>query len=205
MADVLFGVVGNAIKRLKDMLDGSWAEVVATVPTVSGSPLGPLNPMPVGERFISPAATTLTRPANTTAYSIGDEVGGVGTAVSLGDTNDAPFSIEAIRIDTADTGPGTATATFECWVYNVTITPAADNAAFTSVHTGLVGRFSGTWIATSDGSFVILTPVEGSRRIAKPLAGAKTVNLDFKTLTAWTPSANSTVFNIVVEGFQGRA
>lgn len=163
------------------------------------------NPFSVGERFISPTGVTLARPANTTAYSIGDEVGGVATSVTMSDTNDAPVSIEAIRIDTADTGPGTAPATFECWVYNVAITPAADNAAFTSVHTGLIGRFSGTWGATTDGSFVILTPVEGSRRICKPVSGAKTVNLDFKTLTAWTPSANSTVFNIVVEGFQGRA
>lgn len=154
------------------------------------------------------ASGTLTRPANTTAYAANDAVtdnGGAAISITMSDTNDYPFTLEAIRITTPDTGPGSAAIAWEVWVYNAATTPAADNAAFTSQQSGLIGRFTGTWFATSDGSAVCLVPNDGARRICLPQSGAKTLNLTCKTLGIFTPSANSTVYTFKAEGFQGRS
>lgn len=168
-----------------------------------------VNPMvPVLTAFIETTPATLTRPANATPYTANDAVtdtGGTAITVTVSGTNDFPVSLEAMTIGTTDTGPGTATATFEAYIYDGTITPATDNAAFTFNQANLVGIMSGSFKLAADGSFARLIPSTGSRIIRKPISGAKTFNVILKTLTAFTSSANSTVLNVVVEGFQGRA
>jgi hypothetical protein len=162
---------------------------------------------PVASPFTETAAATLTRPANTTAYTANDAVTDTGGAAcswpNIANSVDAPVALEALRITTADTGPGTAVATFEVYVYNSAPTPAADNAAFTFPIAGYCGRYSGTFMAATDGSVATLTPAVGSRRILKPVAGDTKLYFIVKTLTAFTPSANSTVFNVIAEAFQG--
>jgi len=177
------------------------------------------NQLPVrGEgRFIEAAFGTLTRPANTTAYSAGDAVSNNATAGSVtaqtatvSDANDNPVSIERIRVSTNDTGPATAGATFQAWVFQSDPTASSgvgggDNAAFSQKRAGLIGTFSGTFFAASDGSYAVLTPDAGVRAIAKPVSGAATLYVVWKTLTAFTPSASSSTYVATVEGFQGRA
>lgn len=172
-------------------------------------------------RFFRTAGTGVTRPANVTAYAANDSVSDNATAgsvtansVALADITDNPFSIERCKLATADTGPATAGATFEMYLYSSDPTLSSgvgggDNAAFSNKQAGFIGRLSGTFIggtgSFSDGSVAILTPVEGTRVIAFPGSTVKTIWWQIKTNTIFTPSANSTVFTPTFEGFVGRA
>lgn len=207
MSDVTFAVANGAVKKLVDQGDGTHAEQVATksVATDPGRP-----------RFFAAVGTALTRAANATPYSIDDSVSDNATIgsvtalpVTVSDVDDDPVTIERIRIDTADTGPGTAGATWEIYVYNSNPTASSgvqggDNTAFSNKRAGLIGRMTGTWLPMQDGSFLEATPLVGSRLTTAPGSGAKTLWLQYKTKTAFTPSANSTVYTPTVEGFQGR-
>lgn len=162
----------------------------------------------VNTNFIESAAATLTRPANTTAYSANDAVtdtGGSAITIAVSDTINMPISLERLRLSTSDTGPGTASASFEAYFFNTSPTPQTDNSGFSFTKTGYLGRMNGYFTLTNDGSFAELVPNFGSRIIAKPATGTKNIFVILKTLTAFTPSANSTTFNHIVEGFQGRA
>jgi hypothetical protein len=162
------------------------------------------------------AATGLTRPANVTAYSIGDSISNNATAasvtansVSLSDTNDHPIDLAEILLDTTDTGPGTAGAKITLHLFNSDPTASTgvvggDNAAWSNKKAGWVGSFSGTMTPFSDGSRAVLTPDAGTLRMISPTSGAKTVFWQLQTQTAFTPSANSTVFTPTFKGFQAR-
>lgn len=168
-------------------------------------------------RFISAAFSTVTRPANTTAYAANDAVSNNGTAGSVtaltatvGDVNDDPFTVERLRVVSSDTG--VSGVSIRVYLFNSDPTASSgvgggDNAAWSQKKAGFIGSLSGTFRAFSDGYVAILTPDEGIRIIAPPTSGAKTLYIPggFQTLTAFTPSANSTTFDITVEGFQGRA
>lgn len=170
----------------------------------------------VNWRHFNVAATAITRPANVTAYSINDSISDNATAgsvtalpVTVSDTNDDPVDLTEINLDTTDTGPGTAGAIIRCHIFNSDPTASSgvvggDNAAWSNKRAGWVGSFSGTMRLFSDGSKGVLIPDEGSVRIANVVTGAKTLFYQLQTLTAFTPSANSTVFTPRFKGFQGR-
>ncbi|MEI6204901.1 MAG: hypothetical protein WCP68_23390 [Enhydrobacter sp.] len=176
-------------------------------------------PQPVASvpRTFIVAAAALTRPANTTAYAAGDAVSNSATAASVtpisfaaSDAANAPVTLTHLELLSSDTGPAAAGATFEAWLFNADPTANAgvgggDNAAFSQKQAGFIGRMSGTFIAASDGSMAMLTPVEGSFLPTTPVAGGVAVYALLKTLTAFTPSANGTTFTATLKGYQGRA
>lgn len=178
-------------------------------------PMG--NPAAQVPKLITAAASPMTRPANTTAYSANDAVSNSATAGSVtaisftaSDLNDAPVLLTHVGILSTDTGPGTAGAAFEAWLFNSD--PIAnsgvgggDNAAFSQKQAGFIGRMSGAFIAASDGSLAVLTPVEGNFIATAPVSGTKTIYALLKTLTAFTPSANGTTFTCTLKGMQARA
>jgi len=159
----------------------------------------------------------VTRPANVTAYSAGDAVSNNATAASVtplsflaSDVNNAPLLLTHVELLSPDTGPATAAATFEVWLFNSDPTAnsgvgGGDNAAFSQKQAGFIGRMQGTFIGASDGSMAICTPVEGSFIPTTPSSGGTTIYGLLKTLTAFTPSANSTTFTATLKGIQGRA
>jgi hypothetical protein len=180
-------------------------------------PVGSANPSPV-EYFPKPlvaTATAMTRPTNVTAYSAGDAVSNNATAVSVtpisfpaSDVNNAPLLLTHVELLSTDTGPATAGATFEVWLFNSDPTAGVgggDNVAFSQKQIGFIGRMQGAFIAASDGSMAICTPVEGSFIPTTPSSGGTTIYGLLKTLTAFTPSANSTTFTATLKGVQGRA
>ena len=182
-------------------------------------PIGSANPSPA-EYFPKPivaVAAAMTRPANTTAYSAGDAVSNnatAGSVTSIGfaasDVNNAPLLLTHLELLSPDTGPASAGATFEVWLFNSDPTAnsgvgGGDNAAFNQKQAGFIGRMQGTFIAASDGSMAICTPVEGSFIPTTPSSGGTTIYGLLKTLTAFTPSANSTTFTATLKGVQGRA
>jgi hypothetical protein len=162
----------------------------------------------------------MTRPANQTPYAVDDSVSDSASAgsvtanpVTLAEIQDAPFTIERVRLITADTGPATAGATFEMYLFHSDPTlnsgvGGGDNAAFSQKQANFLGRLSGNFIggtgSFSDGSVAILTAIEGNRIIAVPGAGLQTIWWQIKTKTIWTPSANSSTFTPTFEGFSAR-
>ena len=200
--DVAQAVVGHYV----DASGNAVPQSAATPQPVSSAP-----------RIIVVAAAALTRPANTTAYTAGDAVSNNATAASVtpiafaaADTANAPVTLTHLELLSGDIGPAAAGATFEAWLFNADPTANAgvgggDNAAFSQKQAGFIGRLSGTFIAASDGSMAVLTPVEGSFLPTTPASGGVAIYALLKTLTAFTPSANSTTFTATLKGFQGRA
>jgi hypothetical protein len=177
------------------------------------------NPPPVLylPKPINTVAAAMTRPANTTAYSANDAVSNNATAASVtpisfsaADLADAPVLLTHLEILSTDTGPAAAGAVFEAWLFNSDPTAnsgvgSGDNGAFSQKQAGFIGRMQGAFIAASDGSIAMLTPVDGSFVGSRPVAGGTTIYALLKTLTAFTPSANGTTFTCTLRGVQGRA
>jgi len=169
----------------------------------------------VKTRFFAAAAATLTRPANTTPYSVNDAVSNNATAASVtpftfavSNADDDPVSLERVRILSTDTG--LIGQTLRMFFYQSDPSAASgvvggDNAAFSTKLGTFIGTMSGVMRAFNDGAGGVLVPDEGARIVTPPTAGAQTVFALLQTLTAWTPSANSTTVTPTVEGFQGRA
>jgi hypothetical protein len=164
------------------------------------------------------AGSTLTRPANTTAYTANDSISDNATAGSvtakssnnLSDTNDHPIDLAEIALDSTDTGPGTAGIQIRLHLFNSDPTASSgvvggDNAAWSNKKAGWIGSFSGTMRLFSDGSKGVLIPDEGTLRMVAPVSGAKNLYYQLQTLGAFTPSANSTTFIPTFKGFQARA
>jgi hypothetical protein len=200
--------------------DVAQAVVVHTLDAGGNAvPVGGANPNPA-EYFPKPVISTaaaMTRPANTTPYSAGDAVSNNATAAGVApisfaasDVNNAPLLLTHVELSSSDTGPATASATFEVWLFNVDPTAnsgvgGGDNAVFSQKQAGFIGRMQGTFIAASDGSMAICIPVEGSFIPTTPSLGGTTIYALLKTLSAFTPSASSTPFTATLKGVQGRA
>ena len=164
-------------------------------------------------KFLQVDASTLTRPANTTAYSANDAVSNNATAGSVTAQTaafsaiaDHPVTIDRVRVRSTDTG--VAGKAFRVYLFNSDPTASSgvgggDNAAWSQKLAGFIGSVSGVFRAFSDGSVAIMVPDEGARIIAKPGSGVTTIWLLFQTLEAFTPSANSTTFIATLEGMQG--
>ncbi len=160
------------------------------------------------------AASAMTRPANTTAYTAGDAVSNNATAGSvtaisftLADANDAPVIIQRCRIASTDTG--VAGKSFRVYLYQSDPTASTgivggDNAAFSTKQGTFIGALEGIFRTFSDGSVAVCAPVEGLSVITNPTSGARTVFALLQTIDAFTPSANSTTFTLTLEALQGR-
>lgn len=166
-----------------------------------------------GNRIISVAGSTLTRPANTTPYSINDSISDNATAgsvvaqtVAISDTNNFPVALACVELHSTDTGFGGVN--IRLWAYNSDPTASSgvvggDNAAFSNKKAGFVGTLSGTMRTFSDGSRGVLTPDEASPLLTLPGSGVTTLWWQLQTLGAATPSANSTTFIPTFKGYQG--
>lgn len=170
-------------------------------------------------RMFAVAATAVTRPANTTAYSANDAVSNSATASSVtpisftvSDVADELIALERMRISSTDTG--LAGNMLRAYLFradpaaNATNTgvQGGDNAAFSvKIGAGFLGTMSGTLRSFNNGSEGVLTPDEGTRIIAAPTSAGQTVFALLMTPTGFTPSANSTTITPTLEGTQGRA
>lgn len=175
------------------------------------------------------AFTTLTRPANTTAYAAADSISNNATAGSVtaltatvGDVNDDLLTLTHILLHTTDTG--FAGKRIRAVIYNSDPTASSgvgggDNAAFSNKKAGYVGSMSGVMeTGFSDGSVGRLVPAfndtttapsqnaaAGGFIVCKPSSGGKALWVQYQTLDAATPSANSTTFIGTIHGYQSRA
>lgn len=168
--------------------------------------------------------STLTRPANTTAYTAADSISDNATAGSVtalsatvSDVNDDPIFISDILVQSTDTG--LAGKKLRAYLFNADPTAstgvgAGDNATYSQKMNGYIGSFMG-WMETgfSDGTVGRLVPCfnetnftqAGGYVVAKPTSGAKTLYIQYQAVEAFTPSANSTTIIGKARGWQGRA
>lgn len=211
---------GLLVQRVKVQYgaDGSATDVSTL------SPLPITGPSGLSNRVFSAAFSTLTRPANTTAYAAGDSISDNATAGSvtalsatLSDTNDDPIFISEILISSTDTG--LAGKKIRAYLFNSDPTSSTgvgggDNAAYSQKKAGYVGSFMG-WMETgfSDGTVGRLVPTfnetnntqAGGFIVTKPTSGAKTLYIQYQAVEAFTPSANSTTIIGTARGWQARA
>jgi hypothetical protein len=142
---------------------------------------------------------TITRPANTTAYTAGDVVGGAFQLTGL------PFG-EDILVSFADLAPAltavpSGMTSFRLYLYNAPPPSAlADNAPFTmsaadaAVRAGYIDLGSPALVA---GSGVLLTQVA---QVNQPIrTGATGVWAYLVTNGAYTPAANSETYTVTVQ------
>jgi hypothetical protein len=173
-------VGGNGYVEAKyvDMGDGSWAEAVVA----SG----------VGFK----SAPTVTRPANTTAYTAGDVIGGAIELTSIGPIG-AHVLITGVdlRIDVASLPSGMGNMRMQ--IYDATPPSAlADNAAW-SLPSGDRANYLGyidigTPVAVGSTLFV---QADGVNKQFKLGAGQTSLWAYLMTTAGFTPGANSEVYN----------
>ena len=159
--------------------------------------------------------TTLTRPADTTPYTALDSIsnnsspGSVTALVAtVSDTNDDPVIVEAILLDTTDTGLGGTNV--RAYLFNSDPTAssgvvAGDNQAWSNKKAGLVGTLTGKLFACNDGARGRLAPEYGQSIRTQPATGAKTLWVQYQTVDGFSPSANSTTLSGTIIARQGRA
>jgi len=170
----------------------------------------------VAERFFSIAGSVLTRPTNTTPYSINDAVSNSATAsavtpltfIRVAESRSFLVAITEVLIMSTDTGA--INDTMRAWVFNSDPTlnsgvVGGDNAAFSVKQAGFMGTLSGTLGAFSNGAGGRLVPDVGSYIIMPPELDTSYVYMLLQTLTAFTPSANSTTFTPYLRGVSGRS
>jgi hypothetical protein len=163
---------------------------------------------------LSAPVSTLTRPANTTAYSALDSISDNAVAASVtalsatvAPAADVPVLLSALLVDTTDAGLANGIS-IRAYIYNVDPTgaggvQAGDNALFSNKKAGLVGTMSGTFRAMFDGGSARLVPDEGAEIICAPVTAGTTLYVQYQTLGAFTPSANSTTLSGTLLGTQG--
>lgn len=174
------------------------------------------NPLPasVASRLIIPAAAQFTRPANTTAYAVGNAVANSTTAGSvtalsftIADVNNAPAIISRARLYTSDTGVVTPQAAFRLLLFAASSVTVAhgDGASFsTSGVASFIGSLTGSMVhAFTDGTMAFLTSEDGPYIITTPVASGTTIIGFLQALTAFTPQSAST-WNCSLEVERGR-
>lgn len=166
-------------------------------------------------KMFSADGSQLTRPANTTQYAANDSISDnatVGSVTALvadcADSSNQPVCIEEVLIETNDTGIGASGGQIRVHLYRSDPTAnsgvkAGDNAAWSNNQAGWVGSLTGTFTAFADGGRARCVPDAGSYIIVTPLTGGK-LWFQHQTLSTPTPSANSTVLQTRIKGFQGR-
>lgn len=176
-------------------------------------------------RTFSVTFATLTRPANTTAYTAADSISDNATAGSvtalvsgnISDVNNDPIFINEIVVNSTDTG--LAGKKIRAYLFNSDPTASSgvsggDNATYAQKKAGYLGSFMG-WMETgfSDGTVGRLVPCfnetnntqAGGFIVAPPVSGARTLYIQYQAVEAFTPSANSTTIIGTARGWQGRA
>lgn len=169
-------------------------------PTDGNGAVAPIT-LPVGCGIVSQA--TVTRPANTTAYTAGDVIGGVITFAGMGRAGgETTIQVADLMVNIAAVPAGMASMRLH--LYGVTPPSAlADNAPWdlpSGDRAGYLGYVDfGTPVDL--GSTLYVQAVSAAGQIV-PLAAADTnVYAYLQTIGGFTPAANSEVYQPRLRGF----
>lgn len=200
MADKLFPT-GDSLTFLKfrDMGDGSWAEV--------GSVISNNSEVRIQASF--------TRPADTTAYAVGDLVANsttAGSVVPLSFANAVRSAGDCVRIERVrieKSGTSLTNASFRLHLFEASPTPTVgDNGVFNNagaLATNNVLNMAGTFPVTliwsgSDGAAGIGVPTTGGGATVSPTSGTTLFGL-LEVTGVYTPVSGE-VFYVVLEGYR---
>jgi hypothetical protein len=185
--------------------NGTAGTADAGVMTVQG--IASMTPLAVvGKSLV--ASANFNRPADTTAYAVGDLVANSTTAGSVtplswtvGRVNDGYVTIRRARLKTSSTS--VTNAQFRLHLYGATPTVTnGDNGAWLSTQSTYLG-----WIditvdkVFSDAAEGIGVPTAGSEIIAPCLSGAATIKGLLEARAAYTPT-NAGTFTVELELLQ---
>lgn len=141
----------------------------------------------------------ITRPANTTVYSANDVVADVSAAfvaiTNVAKANGTGVRINRVRIQTDDTG--VAGKKFNLHLYKEATTFIADNAAFAIVYANASKRVGTIPVVMGTGNMGTVGMNDYNQIILNPTA--KDVYWILETVDGFTPSANSTKFQITID------
>lgn len=191
MADIIRPDRGGVSTMHVDQGDGSWAEKVALA--ASSAAIGQVS---IATRAYDVSAT-ITRPANTTAYTAGDVLGGAISIPAIGPSAGS-IVITGVQLEADITAVPAGQTTWELYLYNVTPPSAvADNGAH-----DLPAGDRASYLGKID----IATLVDlGSTLYVEANNINKQVKLSgtglfayLKTVGAFTPAANSEVYKLTV-------
>ncbi|HEY3695141.1 hypothetical protein [Phenylobacterium sp.] len=178
---------------------GTAGTASADVLSVQG--VASMTPLAIGATASNPAST-LTRPANTTAYTANNLVGSSVTAGSVVVPSFTAARIAAGSFRVAElrlasnhtTGLAGVQVTVRLWTAAPTYTNG-DGGAYAVATSGAgvnyLGTFVGTFEQFADGAAAILSSQSGFVRSVK-LASGQTVYWDLQALTAFTPQSGKT-------------
>lgn len=144
------------------------------------------------------SVATITRPANTTAYTVGDVVGDTGGSAIISLTSAGPSGgfviLQSVSLVFSDSVVPASMGAFRVHLYSVSPTAIADNAAF-----DLVSGDRDTYMGYIDmptpldlGS-TLYTQTDYPGRLIKLAAASTTLFVELETRGAYTPVSASTV------------
>lgn len=163
----------------------------------------------VGGHIVIAVGGTLTRPANVTAYAIGDLIANSATAgsvtpisLSVARANDKTGMVRRLRLKTTDTGFSGVTVRAHLYQDTPTVSNG-DNGAWLSIASGYLGYCDIVMDRVfSDAIMGIGAPAVGGEVNFAPHSGAQTISALLEVRAAVTPSANSTTFILSAETHQ---
>jgi hypothetical protein len=207
--------LGTAGTPSADVLTVQGASGGTTIPVTAQAGTSEIGRINI--KHVMAAGSAMVRPANTTSYTANDSISDNATAgnvtpnvVTISDTNDDPVNLTQVLLQSTDTALGVAAATIRLHLFDNNPTASSgvvggDNAAWSNKQAGWVGSFSGQMVPFSDGSRGVLVPDGPPVLAVSPASGARTLWWQLQTLSAFTPSGNSTTFTPKFRGYQGRA
>ena len=164
------------------------------------------NPIPVSDNASSltvdgkayRSTVTITRPSNTTAYTVGDVVGDTGGSAIISLTAAGPTAgfvlVQSISLVFSDSTVPSGMGAFRIHMYSASPTAIADNAVFDLV-SGERANYMGyiDLPAPQDLGSSLYTQVDYPGRLIKLAAASTTLFVELETRGAYTPVSASTV------------
>jgi hypothetical protein len=186
---------------------------------IAGSDVANANPVPTAAQaseahtgqvggHITIASATMTRPADTVAYAVGDLIANdtvagsvVPIALSVARANDTTGMIRRVRLKTDDAAFANQIVRAHMFRNSPTVTNG-DNGAFLATESGYIGYADITLDRHfSDAEKGFGVPAVGSELNFQPTAGAQTIYVLLEARTGVTPGSAKT-FTLVAETFQ---
>jgi hypothetical protein len=219
-ANTLLDRVKSIVSGLNNIVLAAGANVIGKVGLqIAGSDVANANPVPtaaqaseahIGEvgGHIAIASAAMTRPADTSAYSVGDLIANntvagsvVPIPLAVARVNNGSGMIRRLRLKTNDAAFAAAVIRVHLYRDSPSVTNG-DNGVFLTTESNYIGYADITLNRHfSDAEKGFGVPAVGSEWSFQPSAGTQTIFALFEARTAVTPSS-ATVFTLVAETCQ---
>ena len=186
--------------EFQDSAGNSYADKAAYLTATKAFFIGPTNTgSGSGGADFKAFSVEITRPANTTVYAANDVVADVTAAflpfLNAAKAVGAGIKVLRVRIQTEDTG--VAGKKFNLHLYRDAPTFIADNAAFAISYANASKRIGAIPVVMGTGNLGTVGMNDYNQVIINPVA--KDVYFILETVDGFTPSGNSTKFQVTID------